>query len=278
MSILLELSVALAAATLALYCYDAISARFRANPDPRRALKVRALGILSILANVMFYATVTALVVAGVVWASSFVVAGAGGSSISRPFIAGAVVAGFSVAGFLRTRIRHFANSLESSSKAPGGPLNISSNAGSRRPYFIAMQYYALVLNRTYKVFEADTMLSGAVVNGLVASPLGASDEALEPEYWARTPAESLYFELDVSSPAFLKLNLANFQIPWRDIARFDFTSAKKWGMGNVPHSGRLFVRLKSGRSRELILLGSQDGEALLKRLSSHLAENVSVE
>lgn len=33
--------------------------------------------------------------------------------------------------------------------------------------------------------------------------------------------------------------------------------------MGNVPHSGKLYVRLKSGGARELILLGNQNGEAV---------------
>jgi hypothetical protein len=33
--------------------------------------------------------------------------------------------------------------------------------------------------------------------------------------------------------------------------------------MGNVRHSGKLYIRLKSGKSRELMLLGSQNGDAV---------------
>ncbi len=36
-----------------------------------------------------------------------------------------------------------------------------------------------------------------------------------------------------------------------------------KWGMGPIQHSGKLYVRTKDGKRRELILLGRQDGEAL---------------
>ncbi len=136
---------------------------------------------------------------------------------------------------------------------------------GADLPHFAAMQYYALILNRTYKVFIAPSMLAGAKVLGLVAAdPDGATDETMQnSESWIATKAAARYDGIDVTSEAFLALNAANFQIAWRDIARIAFNPRPKWGMGNVPHSGRIVLHLRAGGSRELILLGTQDGEAL---------------
>ena len=54
-------------------------------------------------------------------------------------------------------------------------------------------------------------------------------------------------------------------------VSASDYLPGRKWGMGNVPHSGRLVIRLRSVQERELILLGQQDGEALKHRLHGYL-------
>ena len=50
-------------------------------------------------------------------------------------------------------------------------------------------------------------------------------------------------------------------------MVQLEYLAGKKWGMGNVPHSGRLILHLRSGQQRELILLGKQNGEALKEHL-----------
>ncbi len=42
-----------------------------------------------------------------------------------------------------------------------------------------------------------------------------------------------------------------------------DYTPESKWGMGPIPHSGKLYLRTRAGKSREFILLGRQNGEAV---------------
>jgi hypothetical protein len=136
---------------------------------------------------------------------------------------------------------------------------------GSAR-WFAAMEYYALILNRTYKVFVTDRMLCGGKVRGLVSNSPGVS-QMVDQAQWVQTSSAKIYDRLDVTSRDFLAWNSANFQIPWSDIARIEYRPDRKCGMGSVPHSGRLNIALRSGRTRELILLGAQDGEVLKRQL-----------
>jgi hypothetical protein len=138
--------------------------------------------------------------------------------------------------------------------------------------WFAAMEYYALILNRTYKVFLTDQMLVGAKVRGLVISPPVVPPQMFDQEFWVRTQAAQRYGSVDVISAEFLQIHSANFQIRWNEIAQTEYRSGKKWGMGNVPHSGRLILQLRSGRRRELILLGNQNGNALKERFD-HLVK-----
>jgi hypothetical protein len=184
-----------------------------------------------------------------------------------RVLIAIAVGAAWIVASAVRAFVRRHAGKVQ---PAPATQKTLP-DTGQSQPWFVAMQYYALILNRTYKVFITDRMLCGAKVTGLVASPLSPEPDQLEPDYWARTLEATLYERIDVTSPLFLRMNGANFQIPWTGIREIEFSTAEKWGMGNVPYSGRIFLRLKSGRSKELILLGTQDGPGLREMLQKKL-------
>lgn len=134
-------------------------------------------------------------------------------------------------------------------------------------PWFAAMEYYALILNRTYKVFVTDQMLCGAKVRGLVSNPSVVPHQMFDQKFWVGTQTAEIYDSFDVISEKFLQVNSANFQIRWNEITRTEYRSGKKWGMGNVPHSGRLTLQLQSARPRELILLGKQNGDALKEKL-----------
>jgi len=143
----------------------------------------------------------------------------------------------------------------------------IPEGAVGTAPWFAAMEYYALILNRTYKVFVTDQMLCAAKVRGLVSSPPIVSPQMFDQEFWVRTQAAQIYDSFDVRSEKFLRVNSANFQIRWNEIAQTEYRSGKKWGMGNVPYSGRLTIQPQAGRPRELILLGKQNGDALKGKL-----------
>src|SRR5262245_45386026 len=52
------------------------------------------------------------------------------------------------------------------------------------RWYFQAMEYFALILNRTYTVMVTDRMLCGAYVRGPIPSPPFASREWHDPDFY----------------------------------------------------------------------------------------------
>ena len=53
--------------------------------------------------------------------------------------------------------------------------------------WFSAMEYYALILNRTYTVFVTDRMLCGAKVRGLVSNPYYVPPQMFTQSFWVQT-------------------------------------------------------------------------------------------
>jgi len=131
---------------------------------------------------------------------------------------------------------------------------------------FIAMQYYGLILNRTYRVYVTDLYLCAARVRGLLASPLAPNEEWYDPEFYVHQSLASQYDQIDPTSPAFLAQDRANFQLARHTIASITYYP-KKWGMGAVPYSGRLVLKTSANTNHEFILLGRQDAEAIRTRL-----------
>jgi hypothetical protein len=252
--------------------YDFAAQRYAVDPSPDRVPLVRILGSLASVAAAGYY--VTWIVAAILLLEPIFGLLGPKRSAAAaRPLAVVAVLAAIFLASVTRGLLKRAAQSLASDTTAvPPDPSGLPINAGETLPWFAAMEYYALILNRTYRVFIADGMLCGASVRGLVASPPSASPDMDDQTYWTDTLAATLYDRVDVTSADFLKLGLMNFQILAEDIARIDYDPSSKWGMGNVPHSGKLKVRLKSRRTRELILLGEQDGDALKQQIEAAMA------
>lgn len=151
------------------------------------------------------------------------------------------------------------ASFAQSQYDAPTG----NGDATDEPAWFAAMEYYALILNRTYKVFVTDQMLVGVVVRGIVISPPVVALSMSNQEFWVRTQAAERYGGIDLTSAKLHQMHSANFQVRWNDIAQTEYRPGRKWGMGNVPHSGRLILQLRDGRQRELILLGRQNGNTL---------------
>ncbi|MGA7713517.1 MAG: hypothetical protein WCA81_16575 [Rhizomicrobium sp.] len=268
-------AVALGAAALGccfvLVFIDYKTARFAADPSPDRVVLVKALGAVSLLAVLGIYGS---FIAATVIIIGNFLLVPPILAIFSpRALFAVGIITSFWVAArarrWLGTLGHRIANRRESESQTAQPALD--KDMGAALPWFAAMQYYALILNRTYKVFIADTMLCGAKVLGLVASPPADSAVSHQQDYWVSTLSATLYEHLNVTSAIFLRLSFSNFQIRWHDISRIDFNPKRKWGMGNVPHSGRIILRLRSGRSRELILLGDQDGEALKRTIEDSM-------
>jgi len=131
---------------------------------------------------------------------------------------------------------------------------------------FVAMEYFALILNRTFAIAVTERMVCGAYVHGPIPSPHVPTHNWLDPNFYFSGSFEH-YAGVNVESPEFLKLHRANFQHRLSDILDVDFDESPKWGMGNVPYSGRVHIRMRDGRRREFILVGEQDGHSVAGRL-----------
>lgn len=134
---------------------------------------------------------------------------------------------------------------------------------------FIAMEYYGLILNRTYFIAAARESISGLKVGGLVVNPPMARQELFNPRHYLGHADLNLFHGLLSQSRTELRSDHAHFNYPWSSVAGLSFNDKPKWGMGNVPYSGRLFVALTNGRQREFILLGRQNGPDLLRQLNA---------
>jgi hypothetical protein len=125
------------------------------------------------------------------------------------------------------------------------------------------MEYFALILNRTFVVFIAPEGLYGYKAIGPVTT---AAPLFFEPLVDMLKDPELMHDKEAVKQLSELK---GGFFIPRSDIAAVEVIPTQKWGMGPIPHSGRIRVSLSSGQSREFILLGIVDGEAVRQRILS---------
>jgi hypothetical protein len=135
---------------------------------------------------------------------------------------------------------------------------------------FVAMQYYAVILNRTYKVFVTDNYVYGIVVGGLVSAQMGkVGAEYQNPEFYVDKKRESQQLQVNLESNDFPQKGSVNFKIAKKDILRVDF-KPKKFGMANIPYSGRIILVQKHGSKTELILLGRQDHNEVIEEITKN--------
>jgi hypothetical protein len=143
---------------------------------------------------------------------------------------------------------------------------------------FFAMEYYLLILNRSFEVTVTSESLSAAYLRGVIASP--NPEIGVGGEVWrARKTGQSAALfhpdavasarKHDPGSPAYLALHRTNFTVARSQILQLNFDPRKKWGMGWVPHSGRIQVALSDRTRREFILLGDQNGCDLISKASA---------
>ena len=133
---------------------------------------------------------------------------------------------------------------------------------------FFAMEYYLGILNRNYQIFVTPTTVAGAFVNGIVAAPPGLQNYWFVPSIYGREDLIERYKDISPYSDNFKEQSpFFNFQYLKADIENVWYDPTRKWGMGTVAHSGKLNIRLASGRKREFILLGLQQGREILQYL-----------
>jgi hypothetical protein len=144
------------------------------------------------------------------------------------------------------------------------------------RWYFQGMEYFALILNRTFTVMITDRMLCGAYVLGPIPSPPIPGSEWRDPDFYVGARVRR-YAGLNVESPEFGRRHWFNFQYPLGELSHAVFDDRPKWGMGNVPYSGRIHIHGAAGWHREFILVGQQPGMRVTQQLNNAIAEAQAV-
>lgn len=131
---------------------------------------------------------------------------------------------------------------------------------------FIGMEYYALVLNRTFVIAINGDLLEGTLCRGLT-STAGGRDGL------SRYINGKLAVHGDLDDPsaymgerAYPRRKRADFSLPLRELESVEHDPREKWGMGYYPHDDRLYLRTAT-RTREFILVGRQSGQAICARI-----------
>jgi hypothetical protein len=136
---------------------------------------------------------------------------------------------------------------------------------------FLAMEYYGLMMNRTFAISATKSMVCGAKMFGVVGSPRSGLGMYLwrDPRNFIDRKTEEKYRGVSPESTEFLSVNKDNFQINCADVVGIAFSGKKKLSMGGIPHSGTLTLETKGHKPREFILLGDQDGAEIEMKLRS---------
>jgi hypothetical protein len=165
--------------------------------------------------------------------------------------------------------------------------MNIGGINLTKDNYFIAMQYYRLILNRTYLIIFTKSSLVGILGNGLVAaenhSDLTTSlssailrniiirGDLTNPLSYIKDKYIKMVNNFDLEGDLILQANSANFSINYADIKAVRYDPDKKWGMGYYPHDGKIYVKTRKGKTKEFIILGNQSGEFIKNLILSKM-------
>ena len=142
--------------------------------------------------------------------------------------------------------------------------------------HFVAMQYYGLILNRTFLVLLTKDFLIGIKVNGLVSVEGGGSiltqelsktmavkGDLQNPYSYIKSKYINKAQNLDLLDGSILKQDKSNFFIRRVNIKNAYYDPKKKWGMGYYPHDGKVYIVTNDGKKKELIILGNQSGHQI---------------
>jgi hypothetical protein len=126
---------------------------------------------------------------------------------------------------------------------------------------FVAMEYYALIMNRTFVVFVSPDGLYGWKAVGAVA---GGAAGYYQPFQELLADSNLMHDLIAIKKLAALA---GGFFIPKGQIRSAEAVPQQKFGMAGIPHSGRILIHFVSGGSREFIPLGSVDGASIARSI-----------
>ncbi len=142
-------------------------------------------------------------------------------------------------------------------------------------PSFVALQYHSMILNRTYLGLITNKYLICLQANGLLTSQTYASPAEKaetrslnDPKFYLSDKYLSRYTGLDIEGDKILRVFRPNFRIPKADLLDVTYSAQSKWGMGEYPHDGMVYVKTRRLRV-EFIITGNQSGSAIAKLIRS---------
>lgn len=143
--------------------------------------------------------------------------------------------------------------------------------------HFVAMQYYGLILNRTFLVLLTKDLIIGIKVNGLISVESGGNRVARElsktmtvkgdlrnPYSYIKSKYIDKFRDCELVSKSILAQGKSNFVIQRADVKNAYHDPTKKWGMGYYPHDGKVYVETNDGKKKEFIILGDQSGQKIV--------------
>lgn len=144
----------------------------------------------------------------------------------------------------------------------------------TEKNHFIAMEYYYLILNRTFLILLTKDYLIGIQGNGLVSieggdnilareltATMAIKGDLTDPYSYLKNKYLEKASNLDFFDGSLIDANKTNFIIKRSDIKNVYHDPKKKWGMGYYPHDGKVFVETIKNKKREFIILGNQSGQ-----------------
>jgi len=161
--------------------------------------------------------------------------------------------------------------------------MKLSDVTLERDNYFVAMEYYGLILNRTYLMMVLEGHLIGLIANGLVSAkshdalldaiidPMTVKGDLHNKDSYLNDARLKALANINLLGDELTKSNRQNFRYKLEEISQVWHDPKKKFGMADYPHDGRLYV-VAQGKKREFILLGNQSGSGIAARLQAQIA------
>jgi hypothetical protein len=148
--------------------------------------------------------------------------------------------------------------------------------------HFVAMEYYFLILNRTFLVIKTKGFLIGVQGNGLVSveggkdiltrqitSNMAIKGDLTNPYSYLKNKYLEKIADLNLIDGSIIEANKTNFLIKLSDIKSAIYNPSKKFGMGPYPHDGRITIETFDNKKREFIILGNQSGENIANLITT---------
>lgn len=148
--------------------------------------------------------------------------------------------------------------------------------------HFVAMEYFYLILNRTFLVIKTNGYLTGIQGNGLVSveggkdiltrqitSNMAIKGDLTNPYSYLKNKYLEKITDLNLIDGSIVEANKTNFLIKLSDIKSANYNPSKKFGMGPYPHDGRVVIETFDNKKREFIILGNQSGKNIANLITT---------